>query len=424
MANLTYSNIFTNVHKWDEEYTYLGIQVTGKFNQYNGQDFYILDAIDIDWNGAFVEKLNTYVYSTEDIINLFNILEDQNINIENNYISKIEFESIADDVTANIAYIVEERVFANILNRYEILNAISDILIDKTKYLEIDYNNIVENGKLTDYGLDRDFFIYDENRNIFIQVEKSVILNNPNQKYYIFLLTDIIKLNNDMTDIKKIIGKSEYNINNNSYTYTGFYNRFFNIENNISYISYYLDNNTYITLQAYNYAYSSYITSYNNSYLIGEPSVYNVYKKVTDTNSEEFREYLRKNYNNIWVKEPNSDTYTSINYNGNPNLEYYMFYNKLNGYGIQKKLEDIEDNISENSYLLYKLSVESEDNNLSVRMTGNIYDSNRPKDRKIILDIKNSYIDSYTGEITEGIIDHNNIVNAFNYVLKWENIKK
>lgn len=421
MANLTYSNIFTNVHKWDEEYTYLGIQVTGKFNQYNGQDFYILDAIDIDWNGAFVEKLNTYVYSTEDIINLFNILKDENINIKNNYISKNEFEDIADNVTENISYIVEERVFANLLNRYEILNAISDILIDKTKYLEIGYENIVEDGKITEYGKDRDFFIYDENRNIFMQVEKETILNNPNQKYYIFLLTDIIKLNNDMINVKKIIGTVEYE--NNSYTYTGFYNRFYNIENNISYISYYLDNNTYTTIQAYNYAYSSYITSYNNSYLIGEHSIYNVYKKVTDTKSQEFKDYLRKNYNNIWIKDPDTDTYTSIPYDENPYLEYYMFYNKIDGYGIQKELEDIHDDISENSYLLYKLSVESEDTNLIARMTGNSSDVNKNKDRKIILDIKDSEIDSYNGNITEGIINHNSIMNAFTYIFTWENIK-
>ena len=424
MAYLTYSDIFTKVHKWDEEYTYLGIQVTGKFNQHNGQDFYILDAIDIDWNGAYVEKLNTYVYSTEDLIRLFNLLEQHSIDIENNYFTKAEFNEMIDDIGDNIAVVVENKVFENLINRYEVLNAISDILIDKTKYLEIDYNNIVKDGKLTQYAKSRDFFYWDEARNIFVQVQdKNDIINNPDETYYIFLLGDIVKLNEDIFDIKEIIGEEKYNNISDSYTYTGFYNRFNNIETNISYISNYLDNNTETTIEAYNYAYTSYITSYNNSYLIGQHTQYKVYKKVEDLNSQEFKDYLLNNRNYIWILDPDTNTYTSILYENNPNYDYYMYYNKINGYGIEKEIEDITNTISDNSYILYKLSINSKNSNLIATITPSKDSTNKTQERTIGLNLKNSNIDSENGNITEGIINHENMINGVSYLFSWKIIQ-
>ena len=157
MAALSYNyNIFTNVHKWDEEYTYLGIQVSGKLNQYNGQNYPILDAIDIDWDGAYVKALNSYVYTTEDLIKLFNKLGEFDTNISNNlinnYYNKDQFNEIFtnyqnliaqqfDEMTVNM----EEEILQNMLSRYELLNALSSILIDQTRYLEIPYDTLVKN---------------------------------------------------------------------------------------------------------------------------------------------------------------------------------------------------------------------------------------------------------------------------------------
>ena len=423
MASLTYSDIFTNVHKWDEEYTYLGIQVTGKFNQQNGQDFYILDAIDIDWNGAFVEKLNTYVYSTEDVIRLFNLLEQEAIDIRNDYFTRDEFNQMIDDIGDNIAAVVENKVFENLINRYEVLNAISDILIDKTKYLEIDYDNIVKDDELTQYAKTRDFFIFDENRNVFTQVDTNYILNNPGDTYYIFLLSDIVKLNENVFAIQDIIGEKKYDIITNSYSYTGFYNRFYKIENNLSYISYYLDNNTNTTIEAYNYAYISYLTSYTNSYLIGKHTQYNVYKKVEDLHSQEFLDYLRNNNNYIWVKNHETNSYSSIKYTGNTNYDYYIYYNKINGYGIEKEIEELNKNIEDNSYILYELSISSNDSNLISSITPGNNSINKTKNRTINLNLKNSNIDSNNGNITEGIINHENMINGVSYLFGWKILK-
>ena len=38
MARLTYSYIFTNVHKYDETGSYTGLQIASKLNQKNGQN--------------------------------------------------------------------------------------------------------------------------------------------------------------------------------------------------------------------------------------------------------------------------------------------------------------------------------------------------------------------------------------------------
>lgn len=76
MASLTYnSSIFTNVKKWSQDgdsISYNGILIASKLNQKNGQDYRLLDAIDIDWNGAWVRTLNTYLHNTDDLIHALN----------------------------------------------------------------------------------------------------------------------------------------------------------------------------------------------------------------------------------------------------------------------------------------------------------------------------------------------------------------
>lgn len=79
MAQLLYDNIlFSNVNKWitdaSGEYSYTGILIASKLNQKNGQGYKLLDAIDIDWNNAWVRSLNAYINNTEDLLNVLNQL--------------------------------------------------------------------------------------------------------------------------------------------------------------------------------------------------------------------------------------------------------------------------------------------------------------------------------------------------------------
>jgi len=435
MADLKYNhNIFTNVHKWDSEYTYLGIQVSGKLNQYNGQDYPIIDAIDIDWDGAYVSKLNSYVYTTEDLINLFNKLGEYNINndinLSTNYYNKTEFGEIFDDyknVIENNFYQMtvdmEETILQNILNRYEFLNSITDILIDKTRYLEIPYENIVVNGHLTNYAQDRTFFTFDDHTSLYSEItDKQYIIDHPDETYYIFIVSDIIKLNDDVEDIYSIIGSKYYDNTNNSYSYTGFYQRFNVIETDLSYLTEYLNNNTEVTIEAYNYAYNSYILSNENKTKIGYHTRYNVYEKVENVTSPEFINYLSSHANNIFIKDPNDNSrYISIRYTGNPNYEYYILHEKILGTGIEKEIEDINTAIGDNSYLLYHLQTESKTSYIKLNITPS-NDFNRTIDRTIVLDISNSYVYD-TGEITNGLVNHNTMIDGVSYLLGWKILK-
>ena len=94
MAKLTYNNeIFTNVDKWSWDgtsYDFKGILLSSKLNQKNRQDYKLLDAIDIDWDGAWVKSLNTYINNTEDLINILDSLnKNSNIDFINNELERI-----------------------------------------------------------------------------------------------------------------------------------------------------------------------------------------------------------------------------------------------------------------------------------------------------------------------------------------------
>jgi len=436
MAALSYNhNIFTNIHKWDEEYTYLGIQVSGKLNQYNGQDYKILDAIDIDWDGAYIKALNSYVYTTEDLINLFNKLGEFDNTISNNliqnYYNKEEFQNIFEEFQQSIddrfnenIDIVTEEITNNILNRYEILAAISDVLIDQTRYLKVPYEQIVQNSELTNYGQTRNFFTHNDTTGMFSEVkDKYQIITNPNEDYYIFIMDDIIKLN-DTTELhSNIIGKEIYDETTNTYSYTGFYNRFNIIETDLSYISEYLDNNTETTIEAYNYAYNSYIISNENKEKIGYHTRYNVYEKIEDLQSQQFIDYLTHNNNNIWIKDPNDNSkYIFIHYSGNPNYEYYILHEKIPGAGIEKEIEDINVQIEDNSYLLYHLHTESNSTYINLNITPD-NTLNRTIDRTITIDLINSYVNDNTGEITYGIANQNTIIGSVSYLFSWKILK-
>lgn len=436
MAALSYNyNIFTNVHKWDNEYTYLGIQVSGKLNQYNGQDYPILDAIDIDWNGAYVSALNSYVYTTEDLIKLFNQLGNFdtsiNNNLINNYYNKQQFEEIFNNYKQEVknefdemTTIMEENILQDMLGRYEVLNAISEVLIDQTRYLEVPYENLVKKYELTEYALNRQIFTKNPQNGIFTEVsDKYSILRNPQEKYYIFIMSDIIILNDEVADIYNIIGQEIYDESSDTYTYTGFRERFYNIESDISYLTYYLDNNTTTTIEAYNYAYNSYVLSNENKEKIGYHTKYNVYEKIDDLNSEVFREYLTHNNNNIWIKDPDDDSkYLSIKYTGNPEYEYYILHTKIPGTGIEKEIEDINVQIEDNSYLLYHLHTQSNSTYINLNITPD-NTLNRTIDRTITVDLMNSYVNDNTGEITYGIANQNTIINSVSYLFSWKILK-
>lgn len=436
MASLTYnSNIFTKLNKWDNEFAYLGIQVSGKLNQYNGQDYPLLDSIDIDWNGAYINSLNTYVNTTEDLINVFSTIGTNHTNLKTdlktNYYTKPEFDQFFADYQGDVKEAfdqmteeMEDNILDNLINRYEFLNAVTEILIDKSKYLQVPYENIVQNYELTDYGKERDFYTFNSTANVFNEVtDKNYIINNPNVDYYIFIMGDIIKLNNETADIYNIIGYKNYNPTTNSYTYTGFRERFHNIEDNITYMSDYLDRNTNTTIQAYNYSYTAYVISKENKEKIGFHTKYNVYESAKNISDEEFNRYLESHGNNIFIKSPVDPTqYISIKYIGNPNYEYFVFHEVVPATGIEKEIEDINADITDNTYLLYHLHSSSDNSYMKLSISPDEGTLNRTIDRTINLNVTNSYVHQ-TGEITKGIVNYQTLIDSTSYLFSWKILK-
>lgn len=118
MAELTYSSsLYTNINKWTElddgTREYHGILVSSKLNQKNGQDYKLLDAIDIDWNGAFVSSANMYLNTTEDLIWLLNeINKNSNIDIINK-----DLESIWKQINEITSSYITTTTLSEILNK-------------------------------------------------------------------------------------------------------------------------------------------------------------------------------------------------------------------------------------------------------------------------------------------------------------------
>jgi hypothetical protein len=230
-------------------------------------------------------------------------------------------------------------------------------------------------------------------------------------------------LNNETADIYNIIGREIYNSSTNSYTYTGFRKRFHNIEDNISYISNYLDRNTDTTIQAYNYSYTAYVISKENREKIGFHTKYNVYESARNISEEEFNRYLESHGNNIFIKSPTDpNQYISIRYTGNPNYEYFVLYDVVPATGIEKEIEDINADITDNTYLLYHLHSSSDNSYMKLTLSPNEGALNKTIDRTLNLNVTNSYV-YQTGEITKGIVNYQTLIDSTSYLFSWEILK-
>ena len=113
MAALTYSSRFTNVDKWDSEGSYKGILLAGKLNQKNGEDYKLVDAIDIDWNGGWIKSFNTYINTSDELLNIIDRLNRNNevdslLNNVNSLNQTVQSISTSYITKNNLAEILEE----------------------------------------------------------------------------------------------------------------------------------------------------------------------------------------------------------------------------------------------------------------------------------------------------------------------------
>ena len=432
MANLTYNpNIFTNINKYDKDHNYRGIFVTGKFNQKNGQDFKILDAIDIDWDGAYVQKLNTYFYTTEDVINAFNLLgtNDETLNdylndnfvtysyLYDNHYNKDEINNIIDENKENII----DTILGPVNENYNTLYKISEWIIDKSRYIKTDYINIVENGHLIN---DKDYYIYLGN-NQYEKVNEEYILANPYIDYYEFVFNDVIDLSASLAELRNKIGEEVYNPITKEYTYSGIYINIHNLDDNINYLSERVDDIedlldiTYTTSNnSYYLAYNAYITSKSNEKTIGYPTKNNIYEKIEKWDNDVLIK-IANNDNKVWAYNEDENLYYKTSYDPNYNGDYYLYYSVIPGTGLIKDIEDLNYKYNENSKLLYKLNIKNNDTSyLNLYLEPFSYTNNIS--RTIKGGIVESLVDLDLGDISKGVITNNSLVNSFTYVFNWE----
>ena len=116
MASLTYNtSLYTRINKWDSDYTYKGVLVASKINQKNGQDYKLVDAIDIDWDGIWFDSLKSYINTTDDLIGILErINTTSDVNVFREQIEHIN--ELLDSITASY---VNTSYLGEILSAYQ-----------------------------------------------------------------------------------------------------------------------------------------------------------------------------------------------------------------------------------------------------------------------------------------------------------------
>lgn len=243
MAKLTYNTSrFTNVDKWDSNGSYKGITLSTKINQKNGQDYKLLDVIDIDFNKAWFAPTHSYISNADEFFTAIESLDNsyQVTNISNqlqeviqSYLSKEEFNSImgqyqgaliygdhiavdennvifAYDIISNsqlyefsTSYVSHEYLEENVYTKtqtydfvtdkiYEIIGGaddafdtiqeISEWIMEQTSFEPVQYSEIDLSGETKYYHKNPDTGKYES-------VTIEYIQNNPTEQYYIIAST-------------------------------------------------------------------------------------------------------------------------------------------------------------------------------------------------------------------------------------------
>jgi len=442
MASQNYNrNIFTNVRKWDSTLSYTGIKLTGKINQVNGQDYPLVDAIDIDWDGAFLESMSTYINTTEELIYNLNLIgrqgNDTAYSLTHDYLSlsyyaylfEVNKQDMIDLIEEKSQYAItyiEDNVVSDLITKYEILNEISDFVVDRSRYIEIDYSDIVSEDGQEVIGTSEYYIYYNH---AFVKVDNEYILSHPDDKYYYFLIHDMVMINKSISAIAEILGVNTYSEISMSYTggMLGDINR---VSQNITRIYELLASDHEYIDSAYELAYNAtvknnqqdnvlemaYANTYLNTEKIGYHTSYNVYKLVEEWNQDVI-DKIHDDGNIVYVKDDDGNL-VAMTYNSNYQGDCWIHYSKIPGTGIELEIENISDLISDNSYLLYWLSAQNDNEDyVKISLTPSM---RVDPHRKITLSMVESNVERMTGSITRGVVTENSLVNSFAYFLNWK----
>lgn len=472
MAKLTYNERFTDVHKYNEDGSYTGLQIASKLNQKNGQDYKLIDSIDIDWNGVWSSAANAYIYDTyqlfETIDNIADLTELEWV--------KNKLNELTDDVDLIMSTYVTQDQLNELLSHYE-------HALEAGEHITIDENNIIStydlltpeeaNEKFTTIEEFTGFanFIrqnyYDiDTANIVIDristenIQELVIKNADEQyndlekiSYWILQQPDDItggleEINNRVNRLDEVVGYSIYNEEFDNYTYSGMILDVYELQNTSKFLINQVNSAVELaefaahtstiaydtSIEAYDFAYYAYeiaITSDAYSYLAYQMAYYAVETIGVPHSYGYFLELTREDIR-LLQEDPTAIEVYAIRYgndSGIPLLEeydplydgqYYKYIPEIEATGFHKDI----DNISAVAYYA-QYSADTALYRLYSQTTGTTYasldlDPESYTDdiyRKITLNVDEAEIDSYSGEIgKEGFITTYSLSNTLSYI--------
>lgn len=470
MSKLSYSSRFTNVNKYDEVGSYTGIQIASKLNQKNGQDYKLIDAIDIDWNGAWLAMAGSYINNTEELLEAIdhiadisdftwikNELNDLTENVDNilsTYVSKDEIGRILEEyqkplIPGQNISISED----NVISTYELLT---------THEAEAQYAPLESLNDFTRHVINNYYDKNATNAAIYAQthlaVQAYVVKNAPEQfndlekiSDWILQQPEGIAYNFDILDdrlslLENIVGYAYYDETIGAYSYSSlvetvynltfitdtigndlnkFNDRVYDIQQKVN-ISYSLSNDAYsYAYFAYSFlkadsSYAAYVMAYNAVLTIGDAGYESYFSVLTD---EEIA-ILNEDPNAIEVYSIKSDNYSGIPakdvYNKESGLQYYTYTADKPATGFTKEVietrEIAEEAKDTAENILYNLKTRVDGTTyVTLELTPNINDHTGV--RTMVLELDEADINELTGEIgQDGIITTYSLYNAFSYI--------
>ena len=336
MAKLIFNkDRFTRVDKWDEDsLSYKGILMSTKLNQKNGQDYKLLDAIDIDWNRAWFTPTSSYINSTEELFDAIETLDKSNelsyitnqlqevvetyvtheelnaltlnfqttltpgyhvtINEENGnrYISTYDLISNEELYNFSLSYVSYEYLSETVYTKvqtdefvtekikeiiggadeaFDTIQEISEWIMDQTSFKPINYEDINLNNGVR-------YYIFNEETNKYSMVNNEYITNNPDEQYYVVasIREELVDIYDQIAYINdERIGQVTWNDEYGMYTYTGILLDIYNLQETDQNITASLDNikNDIVVLtHLANTSYDMGYTAYLTSYIAYETS--------------------------------------------------------------------------------------------------------------------------------------------------------
>ena len=464
MSKLTYSERYTNVNKFDDFGSYTGIQIASKLNQKNGEDYKLIDAIDIDWNGAFMKITGTYLHNTEDLLDIIDNIgdladltwvkdkldkfESDLDKIGSSYVSKSNLDTIlgayqhkltpgdhisitADNVISAYGLLSEEKA-AELYTKSEDFEAFSNY-VTNNYYTK---NETLNEAKKISYNAIVSYVIKNADHR-FNDLEKvsDWILSQPSN-----IPGDISDLSDRLTALEQVVGYSYYDETLGAYSYSSLietvYNLLFTVEdtskqmNNFTEIVYNINNRATesynLSYAAYSYAYFAYEFLKNDNSYAAYVMAYTAYITVghrgwesyfTPLTEEEIA-MLEENPDAFPVYSVRSDNHSGVpqrdKYNKDSGLQYYTYTEGEEATGLTK---DVIYAVETAEGALYNLEAETKGSQyVTMKLTPDEYEEGNPV-RTISLEITEADINDENGEIEQkGMVNTNSLQNAFSYI--------